>query len=183
QAAGAAVHPVRLPLHDLSGQIRSSPSPSLRFRACSSSPPAHSCFERLSTRLRPWLVPPIGKELRSKRKLWVSTRNLAPMQSHCPQAQKRHRSGSHRETGSGRVGPRECPLWVKSGHWGTSEQCPLYPPKADIGRRASDVRQVPKADINGRAPAKLGFVRSRASREATDGGTMDISTFVNRVGG
>ena len=24
---------------------------------------------------------------------------------------------------------RSCPLWVKSGHWGTSERCPLYPQK------------------------------------------------------
>jgi hypothetical protein len=24
---------------------------------------------------------------------------------------------------------RSCPLWVKSRHWGTSEQCPLYPRK------------------------------------------------------
>src|SRR6516164_1763477 len=24
---------------------------------------------------------------------------------------------------------RSCPLWVKIGHWATSEQCPLYPQK------------------------------------------------------
>src|SRR5262249_51295853 len=27
---------------------------------------------------------------------------------------------------------RRCPLWVKSGHWGTSEQCPLYPQKQTL---------------------------------------------------
>src|SRR6516162_8285602 len=27
---------------------------------------------------------------------------------------------------------RPCPLWVKSGHWGTSEQCPLYPQKRTL---------------------------------------------------
>ena len=72
-----------------------------------------------------------------------------------------------------------CPLWVKSGHWGASEQCPLYlqkrtlelshettalcqkqtsehvrvmsalPPKADIGTQPRDVRFVPEADIRG----------------------------------
>src|SRR5262245_13036030 len=26
----------------------------------------------------------------------------------------------------------QCPLWVKSGHWGTSEQCPLYPQKQTL---------------------------------------------------
>jgi hypothetical protein len=27
---------------------------------------------------------------------------------------------------------RSCPLWVKSRHWGTSEQCPLYPQKRTL---------------------------------------------------
>src|SRR5215472_13719792 len=27
---------------------------------------------------------------------------------------------------------RTMPLWVKSGHWGTSEQCPLYPQKRTL---------------------------------------------------
>src|SRR6516165_12802640 len=27
------------------------------------------------------------------------------------------------------AGPQPCPLWVKSGHFAKSEQCPLYPQK------------------------------------------------------
>jgi hypothetical protein len=39
------------------------------------------------------------------------------------------------------------PLWVRNGHRGTSDQCPLYPQKADIAQHGWDVRFVPKADI------------------------------------
>ena len=28
--------------------------------------------------------------------------------------------------------PLQCPLWVKSGHWSTSAQCPLYPQKRTL---------------------------------------------------
>src|SRR5215471_12010337 len=30
----------------------------------------------------------------------------------------------------------ECPLWVKSGHRGTSNQCLLYPQKPDVGTQS-----------------------------------------------
>jgi hypothetical protein len=39
--------------------------------------------------------------------------------------------------------------WVISGHRSASEQCLLYPQKADIPQRRHDVRFVPKADIAG----------------------------------
>ena len=42
---------------------------------------------------------------------------------------------------------RSRPLWVNSGHCATSDQCLLYPPKADMDRRISNVRYVPKADM------------------------------------
>jgi len=41
-----------------------------------------------------------------------------------------------------------CPLWVKSRHWSTSAQCPLYPQKRTLVDRV--VCFVPKADIRKR---------------------------------
>jgi len=42
---------------------------------------------------------------------------------------------------------RECLLWVKSGHRKGSDECPLYPQKADIADAMRNVRFVPNADI------------------------------------
>jgi hypothetical protein len=39
------------------------------------------------------------------------------------------RSGPNWQVGSGQVGARQCPLWVKSRHPSTSNQCPPYPRK------------------------------------------------------
>jgi hypothetical protein len=36
-----------------------------------------------------------------------------------------------------------CPLWVNSGHFAKSDQCPPYPPKADITEVYEYVRLVP----------------------------------------
>jgi hypothetical protein len=41
-----------------------------------------------------------------------------------------------------------CPLWVISRHQGISDQCPLYPQKADIVHDGGNVRFVPKADVS-----------------------------------
>jgi hypothetical protein len=42
---------------------------------------------------------------------------------------------------------RECPLWIKSRHYGANLRCPLYPQKRTLPGRQLDVRFVPKADI------------------------------------
>ena len=34
---------------------------------------------------------------------------------------------------------RRCPLWVRSGHWGTSSECPLYPQKRTLELSLVDV--------------------------------------------
>src|SRR6516165_10631975 len=41
----------------------------------------------------------------------------------------------------------ECPLWVKSRHWSTSNQCPLYPQKRTLVEHVCYVCFVPKGDI------------------------------------
>src|SRR5262249_57693421 len=52
-----------------------------------------------------------------------------------------------RRTQLKRVRPADqCPLWVISGHGRGANQCPLYPPKADMDQSGCDVRFVPKAD-------------------------------------
>src|SRR5262249_4924676 len=53
-----------------------------------------------------------------------SRRLIAP-----PRPGESHRSGSNWEVGSGQVGARQCPLWVKSRHRSASASCPLYPQK------------------------------------------------------
>src|SRR5262249_26078462 len=39
------------------------------------------------------------------------------------------RNGVQRSVCTAAIPSRSCPLWVKSGQWGTSDQCPLYPQK------------------------------------------------------
>src|SRR6516162_4053278 len=39
----------------------------------------------------------------------------------------------------------QCPLRVRSRHSATSERCPLYPPKADIGTQSRKVRFTPES--------------------------------------
>jgi hypothetical protein len=64
---------------------------------------------------------------------------LAP--PHCPsQAGMSHRSGSNWEVGSGQVGARQCPLWVKTRHRRWQAECPAMPPKADIRPTFRNVR-------------------------------------------
>jgi hypothetical protein len=42
---------------------------------------------------------------------------------------------------------RQCPLWVKSRHRNSSNQCPLYPQKRTWIQSGCDVRFVPDPDI------------------------------------
>src|SRR5262249_38961216 len=66
-SAAATVPPVRPPPHDLSGQIRSGPWPSRRFRACSSCPSARSYFEALPARRQPLPALPPAVRFTSER--------------------------------------------------------------------------------------------------------------------
>src|SRR5262249_27637683 len=42
---------------------------------------------------------------------------------------------------------QQCPLWVKSGHWGNATACPLYPQKRTIAVRRPD--QLGRASVFG----------------------------------
>src|SRR6516164_4236663 len=75
----------------------------------------------------------------------------------------------------GTLQPPRCPLWVKSGHWKTSRQCPLYPrkrtseparvlPSTQQLRQLGDIRRDPPRLIFGgelgrRAPARFVLVK------------------------
>jgi len=57
---------------------------------------------------------------------------------------------------------RQCPLWVISGHWGTSEQCPLYPRKRTLRRATSMSALCQKQTLSGLNP--IGGNKQRAHR-------------------
>src|SRR5215469_5237163 len=56
------------------------------------------------------------------------------------------RNGVRRSHCGAAIFSDECPLWVKSGHWGTSDRCPLYPQKLtlELGREMSAMCQTRK---------------------------------------
>src|SRR5437868_1465328 len=51
-------------------------------------------------------------------------------------AQETHRSGSNRQVRSGRLAPRQCPLWVTTGHNDGPTSCPLIPQKQTFASAA-----------------------------------------------
>jgi hypothetical protein len=60
-----------------------------------------------------------------------------------PTLRRRHRTGSNGLIERALPPVQLCPLWVKSRHRRASNQCPLYPQKADINGNIFDVRFVP----------------------------------------
>jgi hypothetical protein len=53
----------------------------------------------------------------------------------------------------------ECLLWVKSRHWGTSEQCPLYPQKQTL-----ELNRLMSAAVSG----QMGFLADVRVGSITD---------------